>query len=394
MFQRRIFPELKEHLSERYITVVTGMRRVGKSTALQYLLEQVPHDNKIYLDLERIEHRYTFQQQTYKDVQIDLEIAGIDFEKAAVIALDEIQLVPEITSVIKWLYDTYPKLKFLVTGSSSFYLKNRFSESLAGRKHIFEMYPLDFLEFLQFKGEDTAVFEQFSFKPYQQGTYLKYLHFYKEYQAYGGFPEVVLTKKKKNKDRTIRDVINSYIELDIRLLSDFNASINLYRLIKLLAERVGSTIDVKKLSGISGINRQKVTGYLELLEKTYFLYTCPAYAHKTATTITKQRKIYLADTGILQQLAQVSSGQVFENQVFNQLRRIGQTNYYKKKSGQEIDFIWKGSHAFEVKETPHASDLATLKSRATILGIPNQYLISKHPPKDGFLDFIWAGHIF
>ena len=61
---RTLFNELKEHLQLREITVITGMRRVGKSTALQYLLQQIPHDNKLYLDLERVENRNIFQQST------------------------------------------------------------------------------------------------------------------------------------------------------------------------------------------------------------------------------------------------------------------------------------------------------------------------------------------
>jgi len=65
------------------------------------------------------------------------------------VALDEIQYVPNLPSVVKYLHDTY-RIKFLLTGSSSFYLKNYFTESLAGRKVVFEMFPLTFGEFLGF----------------------------------------------------------------------------------------------------------------------------------------------------------------------------------------------------------------------------------------------------
>jgi predicted AAA+ superfamily ATPase len=272
MLSRKIFSELEEHLKQRYITVITGMRRVGKSTALKYLLDKVPHDNKLYLDLERIENRYIFQQNTYKDVQIELEIQGIDFEKPSVIALDEIQLVPQITSILKYFYDTYP-VKFIVTGSSSFYLRNHFSESLAGRKHIFEMFPLDFMEFVQFRGTDSSVLERFAFQPYQQGIYLKYKDLYEEYLRFGGFPEVVLANNVKEKEMTLKDVVNAYIELDIRLVADFEVSGTLYKLIRLLAARAGNTLDVSKIAAVLGMDRIKTAGYLDLLEKTYFIHT-------------------------------------------------------------------------------------------------------------------------
>ncbi len=380
-------------MSQRYITVITGMRRVGKSTALKYLLGKVPHDNKLYLDLERIENRYIFQQNTYKDVQIELEIQGIDFAKPSVIALDEIQLVPQITSILKYFYDTYP-VKFLVTGSSSFYLRNHFSESLAGRKHIFEMFPLDFLEFVQFRGADTTALERFAFQPYQQGIYLKYKDLYEEYLRFGGFPEVVLANNVKEKEMTLKDVVNAYIELDIRLVADFEISGTLYRLIRLLASRAGNTLDIAKIAAVLGIDRNKTSGYLELLEKTYFMHTISPYSRSVDREISKRKKIYLADTGLLQQLAQVSSGQVFENQVYLQLARLGEVNYYQKKSGQEIDFVFRQNTACEAKETPHAGDLTVLNSRSTSLGIAQRLLIGKHPPGDGFQEFTWAGAIF
>jgi len=102
MVFRPIFSELLEHLSKPQITVITGMRRVGKSTAMHYLLDKVEHDNKVYLDLERAEIRFILNQTNYRDIEINIDIEGVDFSKPAVIALDEIQLVPQIPSVIKY----------------------------------------------------------------------------------------------------------------------------------------------------------------------------------------------------------------------------------------------------------------------------------------------------
>ena len=108
MTQRSIYTELEKHLPNRLVTVITGMRRVGKTTALKHLLSLVRHNNKIHLDLERIEYRHLFQQQNYADIERSLLAEGIDLKKKSVIAIDEIQLVPAITSVIKHLYDNYP----------------------------------------------------------------------------------------------------------------------------------------------------------------------------------------------------------------------------------------------------------------------------------------------
>ena len=105
MYNRLIFEGLKTHLADREVTAITGMRRTGKTTALQYLLEQVPHNNKLYIDLERLEFRRIFTQQNFSEMQADLAFLGIDFTKPAVIAIDEIQMGTTVASFIKYYND-------------------------------------------------------------------------------------------------------------------------------------------------------------------------------------------------------------------------------------------------------------------------------------------------
>ena len=390
MIQRAIFPILLEHLYKPQVTVITGMRRVGKSTALKYLLGEIKNANKIYLDFEKADNRFVWNQTSYKDIEINLAVEGIDFSKPAVIALDEIQLVPQSTSVIKYLYDTY-NVKFIVSGSSSFYLKNRFSESLAGRKQIFEMYPLNFPEFIAFKGGDSSEVLRFAQQPFIFTFYNNFKTLYEEYLRFGGFPEVALAETEADKKAFLKDIVNAYIELDIALLSDFKASDDLYKIMRLLANRIGSKVDYTKLSSIVGVNRHKLKDYFELFEYTYFVKFISIFSTNPDRELNKQQKVYLADTGLLQTLAQVSSGQVFENAIANQLSRLGGLHYHQKISGQEIDFILDGKIAIEVKETPSSNDLAILKNRATALKISDTRLIGRHAPTKDFKDFYWGG---
>ncbi len=393
MHKRNIYGSLEVHLSKPQITVITGVRRVGKTTALRHLLKQVPHSNCLYLDLEKIENRVLFSENSYSAVENGLKSLGLVLERPCVLALDEIQLVPAATSVIKYLYDTY-NIKFLLSGSSSYYLKNHFSESLAGRKRIFEMYPLSFDEFLYFKGHSTAAVASMSLAPFSSFIYLKFKQEYEEFLQFGGFPEVVLSETADDKTAYLKDIINAFIELDIKLLSDFSLSNELYKLIQLLAARVGSRIDVSKISSISGINRNKINDYLELLEYTYFIHRIPAYTTNKDKEISAQKKLYLADTGILQSLAQVSSGQVFENAIALQLRKKGNVTFYQKKSGQEIDFILDQKTAIEVKETPSYTDLKTLTHRANSVEMTEKMLIGRTASETDFKEWYWGGNIF
>ena len=371
------------------------MRRVGKSTALKYLLGQVNHDNKYYMDCERIEMRTLLNRPNYESIAEELQLQGLDFSKHCIIALDEIQLVENLPSLIKYLYDTYA-VKFLVTGSSSYYLKNRFSESLAGRKRIFEMFPLNFKEFLRFKKITVRDPESYAWKSYNKAWYARCKNLYEEFILFGGFPEVVMEAKKDNKKELLKDIINSYIELDVKLLSDYTASEELYKLVILLAARAGNKIDYTKISSVAGIHRQKVAAYMYLLEYTYLIYLIKPYTFNLDKEISQQTKLYFSDTGILNTLAspQISSGQLFENAIAAQLVPQGEVRYYQKKTGQEIDFIFQGTTAIEVKETALAQDKQVLKQRASAISFKKTSLVSRYPPATGFEDFVWGGNIF
>ena len=131
--ERSLFPSLKNALSDQRIIVITGMRRVGKTTTLRWLLDQVPSTNKIFLDLERLDQRAVFQESNYDLVLNYFRDLGLDPNQPLTAALDEIQYAPNLPSVVKYLYDHHG-IKFLLTGSSSYYLKHFFSESMAGRK--------------------------------------------------------------------------------------------------------------------------------------------------------------------------------------------------------------------------------------------------------------------
>lgn len=395
MIERIAYKELLPHLEKRQVTVITGMRRVGKSTALRFLMERVEHDNKIAFDCERIEVRSLFSRPDYESIIDELKLSGLNFSKPCIIALDEIQLIENLPSFIKYVYDTY-NVKFIVTGSSSYYMKNHFSESLAGRKRIFEMFPLSFPEFLQFKKKITDEFTKYAQKPFNEAWYNWYKELYEEYIRFGGFPEVVLQKKMSDKKELLKDIINSYIELDVKLLSDFSVSEELYKLIKLLAARVGSKVDYTKLGSVAGLHRHKVNNYLQLMESTYLIYLIKPFTKNIDKEVSQQPKIYFSDTGIINELAgaQLSGGQLFENAVAAQLKRIGEIQYYQKKTGQEIDFIFNGNTAFEVKETAIEQDKKTLIQRADTIGLRKRALISRYLPAGGFRAFVWGGNIF
>ncbi len=389
-YERKIYQKLKAHINIRQVTVLTGMRRTGKTTLIKHLLSEVNSVNKLFIDLQTISNRELFLEKNYDNIILQLKERGLNTEEKIYLAIDEIQLLPEITGVIKYLYDHF-NIKFLVTGSSSYYLKNLFSESLAGRKQIFELYPLDFGEFLTFKQvpHKSTNFIENKFNPHE---YERLHEYYEEFVEYGGFPEVVLLNSIAQKTAVLSDIISSYIDIDIKILSDFRHASNIYKLIKMLASRVGAKLDYVKLSKLTGISRTTVINYIELFEKTYLLSRLPVHTKNPDREIVKAKKLYFSDSGLVGILADVNSGAKFENAIFSQLRHFGELRYFSLKTGREIDYILNNDTALEAKETPTETDISELKRLSETAGVKNFHIIGRHPsPK--FDNYIWGGDI-
>lgn len=390
-FSRKIYRQIKNHLPNRQIIVLTGMRRVGKTTLIKRILSEIKSKNKIYLDLQQINNRELFSDKNFDNVIIRLGQLGLKTSEKMFVAVDEIQFFPAISGVLKYLYDNYD-IKFIVTGSSSYYLKDLFGESLAGRKRIFELFPLDFGEYLTFKNVAWSDNADFLNKKFDAFEYERLRIYYEEYVEYGGFPEVTLTNNINDKIDILNDIISSYVNIDVKTLSDFRESSNVYNLIKMLSARIGSRLDYAKLARLSGMSRSTVSNYVSLFEKTYLISLTPIYTNNSDREIVKAKKIYFADNGLVNILADVDSGAKFENAVYNQVKHKGDVRYYALKNGREIDFVFNRKVAMEAKETPTETDAVFLNAMAKSAGLKKQRLIGRlKSPR--FSDYIWAGNI-
>lgn len=374
--KRKILSILEKYLKEPEVLVLTGFRRVGKTTIIKHIFDRLPTDNKIFLDMESPVNQRLFQEVNYETIAAGLKKLGLVLKtQKAYVFLDEIQFVKTLPSAVKYLFDHY-RIKFVLTGSSSFYLKNLFSESLAGRKFLFELYPLDFEEFLWFKGEKLSL----------DADYDRLRFLYDEYLEYGGLPGVVLGKDNENKKFRLDDALGSYFQLDVANLASFRDNKNLKSLLFLLAPRAGNKLDITKLSQVLEVSRQTMYNYLEFLEKTYLIHLVPPYSSSPDVIVRRVPKIYFCDSGLLNRVGQVSLGQLFENAVFNQLyiKHYFQNpktvleprvTYFQKKSGAEIDFIVKKT-GYETKLTGTSNDVSRLRRFTAQLKLDDYSIIS------------------
>ncbi len=353
--RRKLFKQITSRIDAPEAIVVTGMRRVGKTILLKQVHDSIKSDNKIFLDLENPVNQKYFEEVNYEAIKYKFQTLGIDLSQKAYIFLDEIQNVSNLPSVVKYLIDHY-QIKFFLTGSSSFYLKNLFSESLAGRKIIYELFPLDFEEFLLLKESKIIIPEKISDSIYQI-----IIPLYKEYIEFGGFPGVVIKTSIEEKREALMDIFSAYFNKEVLNIGGFRNNQAVRDLILLLISRVGSKIDVQKLSTELGITRVTLTEYLAFLEGTYFISLILPYSTNKDTEIRSAKKVYLCDSGLVNNIQNIPFGSLFENTVYNQLRAKGGINYYQRKSGVEIDFILNKQIAYEVKTKATVFDKSRLQ---------------------------------
>lgn len=411
IYPRKIKKLILEQMENDLTVVITGMRRVGKSFLLFDLFQTIKSEKKLLLDLEKAENRVVFKEEGIEAIVRNLEVLGLKLSEKihgqkspeknrSYLFLDEIQNLPKLNSTLKYLTDHY-QLKLIVTGFSSFYLKNLFSESLSGRKNVFELFPLDFGEFLIFRNipvaprvKDLKELASFNTKM----MILRYQPLFEEYLLTGGFPQIVLADTKTDKGKLLKDILDSYIQIDAKTLSDFKSLDDLEKTVLLLPPRVGQKIDFSRLSSEVGISRPTLTAYLRFLQDTFVSFLLYPYSKSPDREISSQPKLYFCDNGLALALGQLGQGQLLENYIYNSLYPHFSLNYYQRKSGTEIDFIVDKKIGLEVKTFGNSRDFNRLRRTGKALGLDSCFLMSQKTGEGqskeilpafllGFLDF-------
>jgi len=151
LIKRKVFADLKAHLSQKEITLIVGPRQAGKTTlmlALKKYLEEKGEKTVFFnLDIETDGEYFTSQAKLIQKIQLELG------SHSGFVFIDEIQRKENAGLFLKGIYDMNLPYKFIVSGSGSLELKEKIQESLVGRKRIFPLFSLSFEEFVNFKTE-------------------------------------------------------------------------------------------------------------------------------------------------------------------------------------------------------------------------------------------------
>ena len=392
MLKRALYHTILPHLKHKNAIVITGMRQVGKTTLMKQLADAWG-GKQLWFDFDNPLDMLTFENMNYDAIYRDLQIkARANDNERLLVCIDEIQNYPDITKIIKYLIDHF-KIKFIVTGSSNYYLRNLFPESLSGRKFLYILHPLSYREYLYFHGklpEDELQPSQNEFlEDHSPAASMRRAELYDEFMEFGGFPEVAVTPDQQTKKLILKNIFSSFFEKDIKVFSELKDVRELRDLILLLGPRNGNILDVTRIASELGVNRVKIYSYLEFLEGTFFLRLLSRYTKSIDRSVAGGKKVYFSDTGLLNLVSRTNPGQLLETTVANQLQYYGETSYYNKRNTAEIDFILNGEIALEVKQKAIEPDIRKLERIAGSIGLRRYYIVSKTHVKEKQVVYPW-----
>lgn len=352
-----------------FIKILTGIRRCGKSTILKMLMEElkqrgIPEKQIISYRFDSMEYEGLTAKELYAELKARLSGPGRVY-----LFLDEVQEISSWEKLVNSLYSDY-NVDIYVTGSNSRMMSSEISTYLTGRYVAFQIFPLSFSEYLEFKSSYTDV-----------GDVKRELP---EYLRTGGFPAVHLREYTQDEVYTIvRDIYHSVIFSDIVRRSGLRKIDQLERVIKYVFQNIGNTFSAKGISDYlksehRTIDNETVYSYLEKLEKAYILQRCQRYDIQGKELLKTQEKFYLTDISFRYSVLGYQDSTIasaLENAVYLELRRRGYTVYIGKIPAGEVDFLaMRQNEKLYVQVTQEIRSAETEKREyERLLAIPDNY---------------------
>ena len=366
---RWIAPLLRDAVRDHPIVVLTGARQVGKSTLLQH---EHPFSSWRYMSLDDFD---TLSQS--RDDPTSLWV-GVDF-----VVLDEVQKSTKLLDDVKIAVDTDPeRYRFILSGSANLLLMKKVSESLAGRAIYFDLLPMTAGEMNNlpppnllatlFDGKlPTDIKTESSFA---DPINLMWKGFMPSLMRMEGSAPVL---------QWWEGYVTTYLERDLRQLSQIESLPDFRRLMTALALRCGQMLNQTEVARDTAISQPTVHRYVNLLETTCLVERVPAFAVNRTKRLIKSPKVIWSDPGLVSFLAgfydpqslQASreAGGIFESMIYLHLKVLSQLLvpkphifYWRTTTGKEVDFVLEWGRkllAVEVKLSTKAqfSDIETLR---------------------------------
>lgn len=365
---------LKKYAQQFPAIVLTGPRQAGKSTLLMKLFGQT--------------HKYiTFDDPLIREAALsDPRLFMDNLGDYAII--DEVQYVPEILSYIKMAIDQKREQygRFIITGSQQFQLIKNLGDSLAGRVAMFYLLPFNTNEKKRVP-DLQVIFET---------TEAKFSHACLR----GSYPEIVMHSEKEA-SIWYGSYFQTYLERDVRALSNLGNLRNFQQFVRLLAARCSQILNQSSFAKELGVSVSTIKNWLSILEASQVIFLLPPFYRNLGKRVTKSPKVYFLDTGFVCYLTGLKTGEhlfngpmagaLFENFViqetvksfYNQGQRPD-IYYLRTQNQMEVDLIVEKNlevYPYEIKFTKSprpgmASQIERFRSTFSELTIHEGRIIS------------------
>ena len=347
--KRHLDFKISQHFREyKQVLILLGSRQVGKTTLVKKIF---PDGDYFLVDNEPIKKIFeAYDIETYKT---------LINKNSKEIIVDEIHLLSNPGRAVKIIYDQLENIRIIITGSSSFHIKNKTGESLAGRKIDYNIYPLTFSEYLTQKGIEKDLNFNIVEKIINDKEYNPKDKLYKfdiksilnSVLIYGQYPHLI---KNPNDEKYLLNFVDSLIFKDILELSLIEDKKLAKDLLKLLAFQIGNLINYSELAVSLKADQRTIKRYIEIFEQSFIIYRLYPYSKSKRDEIIKSAKIFFYDNGVRNALigdfsdlnSRIDKGALFENFIVGELIKqhsYSEKNfkfyYWRTKQGSEIDVV-------------------------------------------------------
>ena len=332
---------VEESISSRLFSgkaiIVYGPRQSGKTTMIEHIVAPYA-DETVWLNGDSPDIRELLEAVTVTRWR------GI-LGKKRVVVIDEAQRIPNIGLGMKLLVDELPDVQLIATGSSAFELADRTAEPLTGRKFEYRLLPFSFVEIRSAKGLVEAKRDM------------------EQRLLYGAYPEIVC--KQGDEQALLSMLAGSYLYKDLLMLEGLKKPKVLDKLVRAIALQIGSEVSTSELSRLVGADNKTVDKYIDLLEKSYVLFTLPAFSRNARKEIRKGRKIFFYDLGIRNAVlgnfvplnSRTDIGGLWENYLISERIKL-QCNdpfpprhfFWRNSDQREVDYIEEANSELQAWE--------------------------------------------
>ena len=296
----------------QYADIITGIRRCGKSTLVEQLMQRYAEDS-FYLNFDT-PALFGFTIEDFRTLDDEIKQSGAHY-----LFFDEIQVVTGWESYVRSRIDAHNKI--VVTGSNASMLSRELGTRMTGRHISHRLMPFSYSEFIGYKklqaGEDSL----------------------NQYMQLGGFPAYLQTERKE----LLSDLAVDVLYRDILVRYGLRDEQSLKNLMTFLMGNVGNLITGNKLTQTIRVKSAKtVLDYMAYMEIAYLLFSIPRFSFSYRSQLVNPKKVYCVDLGLQSILSPSFSedrGHRLENLVFVELYRQGREIYYYNNNGYECDFV-------------------------------------------------------